>query len=168
MQNAPTASTDLKVRPNNKLCSHSFQVMYNIIKTMPLRTLRWSHIIKIINPHPSFFLIIDAISLEMAKCLHLVPIQPSWCSSLLGFLHQTPCMLPCHFPYSSDFAGIIYLSCHISAYNLLKKIMFGNYFFSLFSVFKNNFLFLRLKNLFGNSKLVENKNCFQNLICEGN
>ena len=95
MQNAPTASTDLKVRPNNKLCSHSFQVMYNIIKTMPLRTLRWSHIIKIINPHPSFFLIIDAISLEMAKCLHLVPIQPSWCSSLLGFLHQTACMLPC-------------------------------------------------------------------------
>ena len=70
--------------------------------------------------------------------------------------------------YSSDFAGIIYLSCHISAYNLLKKIMFGNCFFSLFSVFKNNFLFLRLKNLFGNSKLAKNKNCFQNLICEGN
>ena len=45
---------------------------------------------------------------------------------------------------------------------------FGNYFFSLFSVFKNNFLFLRLKNLFGNSKWAENKNCFQNSICEGN
>ena len=28
--------------------------------------------------------------------------------------------------------------------------MFGKCFFSLFSVFKNNFLFLRLKNLFGN------------------
>ena len=48
------------------------------------------------------------------------------------------------------------------------KGMFGNCFFPLFSVFKNNFLFLRLKNLFGNSKRVENKNCFQNLICEGN
>ena len=46
--------------------------------------------------------------------------------------------------------------------------MFGNCFFFLFSVFKNNFLFLRLKNLFGNSKQAENKNCFQNLICEGN
>ena len=43
-----------------------------------------------------------------------------------------------------------------------------NCFFSLFSVFKNNFLFLRLKNLFGNSKVVENKNCFQNSIYEGN
>ena len=30
--------------------------------------------------------------------------------------------------------------------------MFGNYFFSLFFVSKNNFLFLRLKNLFSNSK----------------
>ena len=39
------------------------------------------------------------------------------------------------------------------------KGMFGNCFFSLFSVFKNNFLFLRLKNLFGNSKWTENKNC---------
>ena len=46
--------------------------------------------------------------------------------------------------------------------------MFGYYFFPLFSVFKNNFLFLRLKNLFGNSKWVENKNCFQNSIYEGN
>ena len=42
------------------------------------------------------------------------------------------------------------------------KGMFGNCFFPLFSVFKNNFLFFRLKNLFGNSKRAENKNCFQN------
>ena len=48
------------------------------------------------------------------------------------------------------------------------KGIFGNCFFPLFSVFKNNFLFLRLKNLFGNSKLAENKNCFQNSICEEN
>ena len=48
------------------------------------------------------------------------------------------------------------------------KGIFGNCFFPLFSVFKNNFLFLRLKNLFGNSKRVENKNYFQNSICEGN
>ena len=48
------------------------------------------------------------------------------------------------------------------------KGMFGNCFFPLFSVFKNNFLFLRLKNLFGNSKRIENKNCFQNSICEEN
>ena len=37
-------------------------------------------------------------------------------------------------------------------YTQKSKGMFGNYFFSLFSVFKNNFLFLRLKNLFGNLK----------------
>ena len=49
-----------------------------------------------------------------------------------------------------------------------SKGMFGNCFFPLFSVFKNNFLFLKLKNLFGNSKRAENKNCFQNSICEGN
>ena len=30
------------------------------------------------------------------------------------------------------------------------KGMFGNCFFPIFSVFKNNFLFLKLKNLFGN------------------
>ena len=46
--------------------------------------------------------------------------------------------------------------------------MFGNCFFPLFSVFKNNFLFLRLKNLFDNSKWIENKNCSQNLIYKGN
>ena len=51
---------------------------------------------------------------------------------------------------------------------LKNKGMFGNCFFPLFSVFKNNFLFLKLKNLFGNSKWVENRNCFQNSICEGN
>ena len=48
------------------------------------------------------------------------------------------------------------------------KGMFSNYFFPLFFVFKNNFLFLRLKNLFGNSKWAGNKNCFQNSIYEGN
>ena len=41
--------------------------------------------------------------------------------------------------------------------------MFGSYFFLLFFVFKNNFLFLRLKNLFGNPKETENKNYSQNL-----
>ena len=46
--------------------------------------------------------------------------------------------------------------------------MFDNYFFFLFFVFKTNFLFLRLKNLFGNSKWTENKNYFQNSICERN
>jgi len=35
--------------------------------------------------------------------------------------------------------------------------MYGNYFFSLFFVFKNNFLFVRLKNLFDNTKWAENK-----------
>ena len=39
--------------------------------------------------------------------------------------------------------------------------MFVNYFFFLFFVFKNNFLFLRLKNLFGNSKWAEKKNVFK-------
>ena len=46
--------------------------------------------------------------------------------------------------------------------------MFGNCFFFLFFVFKNNFLFLKLKNLFDNLKYTENKNCSQNSICEGN
>ena len=32
------------------------------------------------------------------------------------------------------------------------KGMFGNYFFPLFFISKNNFLFLRLKNLFDNPK----------------
>ena len=35
--------------------------------------------------------------------------------------------------------------------------MFGNCFFPLFSVSKNNFLFLRLKNLFDNIKWTKNK-----------
>ena len=48
------------------------------------------------------------------------------------------------------------------------KGKFSNYFFPLFSVSKNNFLFFRLKNLFGNPKLTENKNCSQNSICKGN
>ena len=46
--------------------------------------------------------------------------------------------------------------------------MFGNCFFPLFSVSKNNFLFLKLKYLFGNLKWTEDKNCSQNSICEGN
>ena len=46
--------------------------------------------------------------------------------------------------------------------------MFDNCFFPLFFVFKNNFLFLKLKNLFGNPKWTENKNCSQNLVCEEN
>ena len=33
-----------------------------------------------------------------------------------------------------------------------SKGMFGNCFFFLFSISKNNFLFLKLKNLFGNPK----------------
>ena len=49
-----------------------------------------------------------------------------------------------------------------------NKGMFGNHFFVLFSIFKNNFLFLRLKKLFGNPKWTKNKNCFQNSIYEGN
>ena len=48
------------------------------------------------------------------------------------------------------------------------KDMFGNCFFPLFSVFKNNFLFLKLKNLFHNPKWTKNKNCSQNSICERN
>ena len=53
-------------------------------------------------------------------------------------------------------------------FKLNYKGMFGNYVFLLFSVSKNNFLFLKLKNLFGNKKLTENKNYSQNSICEGN
>ena len=44
-------------------------------------------------------------------------------------------------------------------FEMLKvKDKFGNCFFLLFSDFKNNFLFLKLKNLFGNPKWTENKN----------
>ena len=46
--------------------------------------------------------------------------------------------------------------------------MFSNCFFSLFSVSKNNFLFLKIENLFGNPKWTENKNYSQNSIFEGN
>ena len=59
-----------------------------------------------------------------------------------------------------------------SNFKLVEKQSFSlclvTVFFPLFSIFKNNFLFLRLKNLFDNSKRAENKNCFQNSICEGN
>ena len=48
------------------------------------------------------------------------------------------------------------------------KGMFSNCFFPLFSVSKNNFLFLRLKNLFDNPKWTKNKNCSQNSIYEAN
>ena len=54
------------------------------------------------------------------------------------------------------------------SFNNETKSMFDNYFFSLFFVSKNNFIFLRLKNLFGNLKWIENKDYFQNSICEGN
>ena len=46
--------------------------------------------------------------------------------------------------------------------------MFGNCFFPLFSVFKNNFLFLRLKTCLATQNGQKTKNCFQNSICEGN
>ena len=46
--------------------------------------------------------------------------------------------------------------------------MFGNCFFPLFSISKNKFLFLKLKNLFGNPKWIENKNYSQNSIHEEN
>ena len=43
-------------------------------------------------------------------------------------------------------------------FKLNYKGMFGNYVFLLFSVSKNNFLFLRLKNLFGNPNGQKTKN----------
>ena len=67
------------------------------------------------------------------------------------------------FPYKILFNYFEYVDSKI-----IIKDMFGNCFFPLFSVFKNNFQFLRLKILFGNSKWTENKNCFQNSIGEGN
>ena len=56
------------------------------------------------------------------------------------------------------------------AYQTMKNTrdMFGNCFFLLFSVFKNNFLFLKLKNLFDNPKWTKNKNYYHNSIYEGN
>ena len=45
------------------------------------------------------------------------------------------------------------------------KSMFGHCFFLLFYVFKNNFLFLILKNLFRYLKWTKNKNSSQNSIC---
>ena len=49
-----------------------------------------------------------------------------------------------------------------------KRVCLVIFFSSLFSVFKNNFIFLRLKSLFDNSKWTKNKNFSQNSICEGN
>ena len=60
------------------------------------------------------------------------------------------------------------VSCRVVNMFLKAKGMFGNGFFPLFFFSKNNFLFFRLKNLFGNPKWTKNKNCFQNSICEGN
>ena len=48
-------------------------------------------------------------------------------------------------------------------YLLATLGIFGNCFFPLFSVFKNNFLFIKLKNLFGNPKWIENKKWFPKL-----
>ena len=45
----------------------------------------------------------------------------------------------------------------------LVTVFFPYFLFSNFF-----FIFLRLKNLFGNPKWTENKNCSQNSICEGN
>ena len=58
--------------------------------------------------------------------------------------------------------------CHFYGKLENHQGVLGNCFFPLFYVSKNNFLFLRLKNLFGNPKLIENKNHSQNSICEGN
>ena len=54
----------------------------------------------------------------------------------------------------------------LSREELRKLGMLGNCFFPLFSISKNNFLFLKLKNLFNNPKWTENKNCSQYSICE--
>ena len=58
--------------------------------------------------------------------------------------------------------------CHFYGKLENHQGMFGNCFFPLFSVSKNNFLFLRLKNFFSNPKWTENKNRSQNSICERN
>ena len=65
----------------------------------------------------------------------------------------------------------LYYASYIHPSELLNtktKGMFGNCFFPLFFISKNNFLFLKLRNLFGNPKWTENKNYFQNSICERN
>ena len=50
----------------------------------------------------------------------------------------------------------------------IVRVCLVTFFFPLFSISKNSFLFSRLENLFGNPKWIENKNCSQNSICEGN
>ena len=52
----------------------------------------------------------------------------------------------CKFISTSFFHPLIFLL------NQTNNNMFGNCFFPLFSIFKNYFLFFRLKNLFGNPK----------------
>ena len=99
------------------------------------------------------------------------PNPPSFCSYSILILVNS---YKLHFSFSHFFSfqgkeNLYFFFILPTEHTWWKtKGMFGNCFFSLFSVFKNNFLFLRLKNLFGNSKWVENKNCFQNSICEGN
>ena len=65
----------------------------------------------------------------------------------------------------------LYYASYIHPSELLStktKGMFGNCFFPLFFISKNNFLFLKLKNLFGNPNWIKNKNYTQNSICKGN
>ena len=50
----------------------------------------------------------------------------------------------------------------------MVRVCLVTVFFPLFYVFRNNFVFLKLKNLFGNSKWTENKKYSQNSNCKGN
>ena len=58
--------------------------------------------------------------------------------------------------------------CHFYGKLENRQGMFSNCFFLLVSIFKNNFLFLWLKNLFDNPKWTKNKNRSQNSICKEN
>ena len=73
---------------------------------------------------------------------------------LLDLAHPFSYM-ECNVDYNSS--TYQHIPCNASLCHSLENVgqtkgMFSNCFFSLFSVFRNNFLFLRLKNLFGNSK----------------
>ena len=71
-----------------------------------------------------------------------------------------------HIKLRFEIANVNFCPKHVD--HTGTKGIFGNYFFPLFFVFKNNFLFLKLKNLFGNSKSIKKQKLLSKLNCEEN
>ena len=99
-------------------------------------------------PWPSLSLSLSPLALAgfcPLKSHYQTPHQSSSCRQPLSPIYSKPPVIP----------------SPLSPFALKAQGMFDNCFFPLFSVFKNNFLFLRLKNLFGNSNGQKTKTVFK-------